>query len=79
MAVRAKRRCCLTNINVRIVSGFKLAQRKDIVSRPPEKIRSTVTAEPIVNGKKQSAADWTNGSLYSVHTWYGKNISRKAR
>ena len=38
--------CCLTSISVRIVSGWRLARRSDIVSRPPEKIRSTATAEP---------------------------------
>jgi len=29
-----------------MVSGFKLAQHKDIMSLPPEKICSTATAEP---------------------------------
>ena len=36
----------MTNINVRIVSGWRLARRREIVSRAPEKIRSTATAEP---------------------------------
>jgi hypothetical protein len=46
MAVRAKRNCCLTNIKVPIVSGFKLAQRSNMVSLLPEKIHSTATADP---------------------------------
>jgi hypothetical protein len=31
---------------VRIVPGWRLARRSDMVSRPPENIRSTATAEP---------------------------------
>jgi len=46
MASRARRRGCLKSIKVRIVSGFKLALRSEIVSLPAEKIRSTATAEP---------------------------------
>jgi hypothetical protein len=44
IAVLANLRRCLTSINVRMVSGFKLARRREMVSRPPEKIRSTATA-----------------------------------
>jgi hypothetical protein len=29
-----------------MVSGFKLALRKEIVPRPPEKMHSTATADP---------------------------------
>ena len=32
-----------------MVSGMRLARRKDMVSRPPEKIRSTATAEPVLD------------------------------
>jgi hypothetical protein len=39
IAVRARHKCCLTSIRFLIVSGFKLERRKDIVSRPPEKMR----------------------------------------
>lgn len=29
-----------------MVSGLRLARRREMVSRPPEKIRSTATADP---------------------------------
>jgi hypothetical protein len=29
-----------------MVSGLRLARRREIVSRPPEKMRSTATADP---------------------------------
>jgi hypothetical protein len=45
-ALRAARNLALTNISVWIVSAFKLDRRNPIVSRPPEKTRSTATAEP---------------------------------
>jgi hypothetical protein len=48
-AVRARRSRCLTNIRVRIVSGLRFARRREIVSRLPEKIRSTATADPAQN------------------------------
>ena len=44
--MRASLRCCLTSISTLIVSGTKLARRREMVSLPPEKIRSTATAEP---------------------------------
>lgn len=31
-----------------MVSGFRLARRSEIVSRPPEKTRSTATADPLL-------------------------------
>ena len=34
-----RRRQCLTNMRVRIVSGWRLACRREIASRPPEKMR----------------------------------------
>src|SRR5882762_1506198 len=46
IASHARQRRCFTNIRVRMVSGFKLARRSDIVSLPPEKIHSTATADP---------------------------------
>jgi len=48
MARRVTHKCCLTSINVRIVSGRRLALRNEMVSRPPENILSTATAEPAV-------------------------------
>lgn len=45
-ATRASFNRCLTNMRTRTVSGTKLARRNEIVSRPPEKIRSTATADP---------------------------------
>lgn len=36
----------MSNIKVRMVSGVKRERRKEIVSLPPEKTRSTATAEP---------------------------------
>ena len=53
MAVRAKRRRCFTSIKVWMVSGLRLARRNEIISRPPEKIRSTATAEPDGNKPNQ--------------------------
>jgi hypothetical protein len=44
----------LTNIKVLMVSGFKLARRKEMVSRPPEKMRSTATADPLDDVKDES-------------------------
>jgi hypothetical protein len=35
-----------TNIRIHMVSGWKFAWRRAMVSRPPGKTRSTVTAEP---------------------------------
>jgi hypothetical protein len=46
MAVCARHRHCLTIIKVLIVSGFRLVQRNDIMSHPPEEMCSTATAEP---------------------------------
>ncbi|KAJ7320965.1 hypothetical protein DFH08DRAFT_818787 [Mycena albidolilacea] len=43
----ARRRCCLTIIRVQIMSGFKLAHRREMVSQPPDKMRSTATADPM--------------------------------
>ncbi|KAG1720671.1 hypothetical protein EDB19DRAFT_2029789 [Suillus lakei] len=43
---RAKRSLAFTSINVLTVSGLRLAHRSETVSRPPEKIRSTATADP---------------------------------
>ena len=43
--------CCLTSMRNRIVSGLRLARRKDIVSRPPENILSTATADPVEKRK----------------------------
>ena len=48
MACHVTRKCCLTSINVRIVSGHRLALHNEMVSRPPENILSTATAEPAV-------------------------------
>ncbi|KAJ7692541.1 hypothetical protein B0H17DRAFT_1133020 [Mycena rosella] len=45
-ARRARRSHCFTIIRVRMMSGFKLARRREMVSRPPEKLCSTATAEP---------------------------------
>jgi hypothetical protein len=56
MAARAWRRRCLTSIKVLMVSGFKLARRKEIVSRPPEKMRSTATADPVNSSQIYSKA-----------------------
>ncbi|KAF8064937.1 hypothetical protein FPV67DRAFT_162146 [Lyophyllum atratum] len=44
--MRASLRRCLTSISTLIVSGTRLVRLNDIVSRPPENIRSTATAEP---------------------------------
>jgi hypothetical protein len=47
MSLRASLKRCFTIMRVRIVPGCKLAHRKEMVSRPPEKMRSTATAEPV--------------------------------
>jgi hypothetical protein len=44
--VRAKCNRFLTSMRIRMVSAWRLARRREMVSRPPEKIRSTATAEP---------------------------------
>ena len=59
-ASRVSRRRCLTNMRVRIVSGFKLALRSEIVSRPPENIRSTATAEPNEGGDIIRTSSFSN-------------------
>jgi hypothetical protein len=41
------RKRCLTSMRTRIVFGFRLARRNEIVSLPPEKMRSTATADPM--------------------------------
>lgn len=46
MALRASLRRCFTSISVRIVSGCRRERLREIVSLPPEKIRSTATADP---------------------------------
>ena len=48
MACHITHKCCLTSINVRIVSGHRLALCNEMVSHPPENILSTATAEPAV-------------------------------
>ena len=47
IAVWARHSCCLTSINVLIVSSCRLTRHNDIVSRLPEKIHSTATADPL--------------------------------
>ncbi|KAJ7648923.1 hypothetical protein B0H17DRAFT_1147878 [Mycena rosella] len=44
--LRFNRRWCFSNIKVRMVSGFNWERCNEIVSLPPEKTRSTATAEP---------------------------------
>ena len=46
MSLRLSRKWCFKIIKVRMVEGRRLARRKEIVSRPPEKMRSTATADP---------------------------------
>jgi hypothetical protein len=43
---RARRRACFDIISARMVAGWRLARRREIVSRPPLKTRSTETADP---------------------------------
>ena len=64
-AVLANLSLCLTSINVRMVSGFKLARRREMVSRPPEKICSTATAEPRVTNQYCTIIS-TNGEVNRV-------------
>ena len=45
IGVRASWRCCFTKIKVQIESDFRLAQHREIVSCPPEKMCSMATAE----------------------------------
>ena len=45
-ASQASQSRCFTNMRVRMVSGFKLALRREMTSLPLDKIRSTATAEP---------------------------------
>jgi len=48
MARHITHKCCLTSINVWIVSGCRLALHNEMVSHPPENILSTATVEPAV-------------------------------
>ncbi|KAJ7681363.1 hypothetical protein B0H17DRAFT_1138516 [Mycena rosella] len=64
-ARRASRRR-LTIMSVLMESGFKLARRREMVSLPPEKMRSIATAEPIqstVNTQKPE------GKMCTDHSW----------
>jgi hypothetical protein len=45
-AVQARHDHCFTNINVLIALGWRLARRREIISRLPEKIHSTATGGP---------------------------------
>ena len=51
----ARTTCILlfTSISMRIVLACRLARRREIVSRPPEKIHSTATAEPALRQKEE--------------------------
>src|SRR5208282_5740176 len=44
---RARISFLFTNISIRMVSGLRLARRREMVSRPPENILSTATADPV--------------------------------
>ena len=46
-ALRWRQRCALTSIRLQMVSACKLAHWIPIRSLPPEKTRSTATAEPV--------------------------------
>jgi hypothetical protein len=78
IAVLANLRCCLTSINVRMVFGFKLARHREMVSRSPEKIHSTATAEPratnqyctIVSNRKYIKVDWLQSGLQTSRTGF---------
>ena len=65
---------CLTSIRTRIVSGIKLAQRKEIVSLPPEKMHSTATAEPAVLNLVLKVTQHEGDSIL---TRDGKHITNK--
>lgn len=64
-------------MSARIVSGFNRERRREIVSLPPEKMRSTATTEPVqvefscLNSRKVSKLLTGNGheiACHSVHT-----------
>lgn len=71
--LRFKRRWCLTNINVRMVSAFNRARRREIVSLPPEKTRSTATAEPATSISTLRALQEPN-----QHTRDGHDVACKS-
>ena len=75
IARRVMHRCCLTSISVWIVSGWRLACRNEIVSRPPEKILSTATAEPMVHNKQSLALAMKN--INEILTWNCQEITSK--
>jgi hypothetical protein len=60
-----------------IVSGLRLARRREIVSLPPEKMRSTATADPIK--KKIDINMCVNKAWTGKKTWDGKNVTGKTR
>jgi hypothetical protein len=66
---RAKRSEFFTIMRARMVWGFRLARRMDIVSRPPLKMRSTDTAEP--EGRQLKITETDRVKL----TWDRENVS----
>ena len=42
-----------TSISIQIVLELRLAQWREMVSQPPEKMRSTATAKPVLSQKKE--------------------------
>ena len=52
-------------MRTRMVSAWRLARRRDIVSRPPEKILSTATAEPRDMFEKVTCMKPTTHQVYT--------------
>jgi hypothetical protein len=61
----------LTSIRVLIVSAFKLARQREIVSRPPKKTLSTATADAENNG------DLKRKRKEERRTWDGQDVARE--
>ena len=73
---RARINFLFTNMSIRIVSGLRLARRREIVSRPPENILSTATADPLT---KRILIININREWLRSSTWNGEDITCKAR
>ena len=73
LCLQGKISLCFTNMSVWIVSGLRLVQQRDIVSCPPEKIRSTATADP----KQNYLVNIFYKMQRKCHTGYRKKIVSK--
>ncbi len=79
IALRSRWRRCFISMRTRIISGLRLARLSEMVSRPPEKIRSTATADPV--NRTSLTDNWLEANLtyqelieYPVQDWTSSEI-----